>query len=176
MTSKSKQVIMAAGDLFTMMDMGLTDADSPATISQDDPAYAEFFDKLLQYKKVADLDVQDVSITVSIQAVQASTAREDSTQVNYRYAVTEASMNVNGVPVSYSADRVFPRTKRPFSHVKEHDHEGYVSEELRHPGKPWARRVRPCAVWRAARRRKRRKPAQAAHPRNRRPSTARASR
>ena len=62
--TNAKQVIMAAGDLFTMMDMGLTDADSPATISQDDPAYAEFFDKLLQYKKVADLDVQDVSITV----------------------------------------------------------------------------------------------------------------
>ena len=77
--------------------------------TQDDPAYAEFFDKLLQYKKVADLDVQDVSITVSIQAVQASTAREDSTQVNYRYAVTEASMNVNGVPVSYSADKGFSK-------------------------------------------------------------------
>lgn len=107
--TNAKQVIMAAGDLFTMMDMGLTDADSPATISQDDPAYAEFFDKLLQYKKVADLDVQDVSITVSIQAVQASTAREDSTQVNYRYAVTEASMNVNGVPVSYSADKGFSK-------------------------------------------------------------------
>jgi len=102
--TNAKQVIMAAGDLFTMMDMGLTDADSPATISQDDPAY-----KLLQYKKVADLDVQDVSITVSIQAVQASTAREDSTQVNYRYAVTEASMNVNGVPVSYSADKGFSK-------------------------------------------------------------------
>lgn len=107
--TNAKQVIMGAGDLFTMMDLGLTDADSPATISQDDPAYAEFFDKLLQYKKVADLDVQDVSITVSIQAVQASTAREDSTQVNYRYAVTEASMNVNGVPVSYSADKGFSK-------------------------------------------------------------------
>ena len=77
--TNAKQVIMAAGDLFTMMDMGLTDADSPATISQDDPAYAEFFDKLLQYKKVADLDVQDVS------------------------------MNVNGVPVSYSADKGFSK-------------------------------------------------------------------
>lgn len=107
--TNAKQVIMAAGDLFTMMDMGLTDADSPATIAQDDPAYAEFFDKLLQYKKVADLDVKDVSITVSIQAVQASTAREDSTQVNYRYAVTEASMNVNGAPVSYSADKGFSK-------------------------------------------------------------------
>lgn len=107
--TNAKQVIMAAGDLFTMMDMGLTDADSPATISQDDPAYAEFFDKLLQYKKVADLDVQDVTITVSIQAVQASTAREDSQQVNYRYAVTQASMNVNGTAVSYSADKGFSK-------------------------------------------------------------------
>ncbi|WP_281656015.1 hypothetical protein [Eggerthella sinensis] len=107
--TNAKQVIMAAGDLFTMMDMGLTDADSPATISQDDPAYAELFDKLLQYKKVADLDVQDVTITVSIQAVQASTAREDSQQVNYRYAVTQASMNVNGTAVSYSADKGFSK-------------------------------------------------------------------
>lgn len=107
--TNAKQVIMAAGDLFTMMDMGLTDADSPATIKQDDPAYAEFFDKLLQYKKVADLDVKDVTITVSIQAVKASTAREDSTQVNYRYAVTDASMNVNDASVSYNADKGFSK-------------------------------------------------------------------
>lgn len=107
--TNAKQVIMAAGDLFTMMDMGLTDADSPATISQDDPAYSEFFDKLLQYKKVADLDVQDLTITASIQAVQASTAREDSQQVNYRYTVTDASMKVNGVGVSYSADKGFSK-------------------------------------------------------------------
>lgn len=107
--TNAKQVIMAAGDLFTMMDMGLTDADSPAVISQDDPAYAEFFDELLKYKKVADLDVQDVQITVSIQAVQASTAREDSTQVNYRYSVTDASMKVNGASISCSADKGFSK-------------------------------------------------------------------
>lgn len=107
--TNAKQVIMAAGDLFTMMDLGLTDADSPATISQDDPAFAEFFDKLLQYKKVADLDVKDVSITASIQAVQASTAREDSTQVNYRYAITEASMTVNGVGVAYDSSKGFSK-------------------------------------------------------------------
>lgn len=107
--TNAKQVIMGAGDLFTMMDMGLTDADSPATISQDDPAYAEFFDKLLQYKKVADLDVQDATITVAIQSVQASTAREDSTQVNYRYSVTKASMTVNGVSTTYSADKGFSK-------------------------------------------------------------------
>lgn len=107
--TNAKQVIMAAGDLFTMMDLGLTDADSPATISQDDPAFAEFFDKLLQYKKVADLDVKDVSITASIQAVQASTAREDSTQVNYRYAITEASMTVNGVGVAYDSGKGFSK-------------------------------------------------------------------
>lgn len=107
--TNAKQVIMAAGDLFTMMDLGLTDADSPATISQDDPAFAEFFDKLLQYKKVADLDVEDVSITASIQAVQASTAREDSAQVNYRYAITEASMTVNGVGVTYNSSKGFSK-------------------------------------------------------------------
>ena len=107
--TNAKQVIMAAGDLFTMMDMGLTDADSPAVIAQDDPAYADFFAELLQYKKVADLDVQDVSITVAIQAVQASTAREDSTQVNYRYSVTDASMTVNGASVSYSANKGFSK-------------------------------------------------------------------
>ena len=32
--TNAKQVLMAAGDLFTMMDLGLTDADSPATISK----------------------------------------------------------------------------------------------------------------------------------------------
>ncbi|WP_080803413.1 hypothetical protein [Arabiibacter massiliensis] len=107
--TNAKQVIMAAGDLFTMMDLGLTDADSPATITQDDPAYAEFFDKLLQYKKVADLDVKDASLTVSIQAVKASTAREDSQQTNYRFAVTDASMTVNGSPIAYSADKGFSK-------------------------------------------------------------------
>ena len=39
----AKQVIMAAANLFAAMDLGLTDADSPATISQDDAAYADFF-------------------------------------------------------------------------------------------------------------------------------------
>lgn len=32
--TNAKQVIMAAGDLFTMMDLGLTDADSPATMPE----------------------------------------------------------------------------------------------------------------------------------------------
>ena len=101
--TNAKQVIMAAGDLFTMMDLGLTDEDSPATISQDDPAYAEFWEALLQYKKVADLDVEGASITVNITSVTAATAREDSTQVNYRFAVTDASMIVNGVDVTYNS-------------------------------------------------------------------------
>ena len=76
--TNAKQVIMAAGDLFTMMDLGLTDADSPATISQNDPAFAEFWSELLQYKKVADLDVQNAEIVTDITAVEAATAREDS--------------------------------------------------------------------------------------------------
>lgn len=100
--TNAKQVIMAAGDLFTMMDLGLTDADSPATISQNDPQYEEFWAALQDYKKVADLDVKDASVTVTIQAVEAATAREDSTQVNYRYTVTDATMTVNGQTITYN--------------------------------------------------------------------------
>ena len=103
----AKQVIMAAGDLFTMMDLGLTDADSPATISQDDPAFAEFWDELLQYKKVADLDVQNAEIVADITAVEAATAREDSTQTNYRYAIKSATMTVNGKTIAYDASKGF---------------------------------------------------------------------
>ena len=105
--TNAKQVIMAAGDLFTMMDLGLTDADSPATISQDDPAFAEFWDELLQYKKVADLDVQNAEITADITAVEAATAREDSTQTNYRYAIKSATMTVNGKTITYDASKGF---------------------------------------------------------------------
>ena len=105
--TNAKQVIMAAGDLFTMMDLGLTDADSPATISQDDPAFAEFWDELLPYKKVADLDVQNAEITADITAVEAATAREDSTQTNYRYAIKSATMTVNGKTITYDASKGF---------------------------------------------------------------------
>ena len=67
--TNAKQVIMAGRDLFTMMNLGLTDADSPATISQNDP-FAEFWSELLQYKKVADLDVQNAEIVTDITAVE----------------------------------------------------------------------------------------------------------
>ena len=107
--TNAKQVIMAAGDLFTMMDLGLTDADSPATISQDDPAYSDFWAELQQYKKVADLQVENASIKVTITAVEAATAREDSAQTNYRFAVTDASMTVNGSDVKYNAGSGFSK-------------------------------------------------------------------
>lgn len=105
--TNAKQVIMGAGDLFTMMDLGLTDADSPATISQDDPRFAEFWDELLQYRKVADLDVSNGEIVAEITAVEAATAREDSAQTNYRYAIKSASMTVNGTPITYDASKGF---------------------------------------------------------------------
>ena len=99
--TNAKQVIMAAGDLFTMMDLGLTDADSPATISQNDPAFAEFWSEL------ADLDVQNAEIVTDITAVEAATAREDSTQTNYRYAIKSATMTVNGKTITYDASKGF---------------------------------------------------------------------
>ena len=102
--TNAKQVIMAAGDL---LDLGLTDADSPATISQNDPAFAEFWSELLQYKKVADLDVQNAEIVTDITAVEAATAREDSTQTNYRYAIKSATMTVNGKTITYDASKGF---------------------------------------------------------------------
>ena len=86
---------------------GLTDADSPATISQNDPAFAEFWSELLQYKKVADLDVQNAEIVTDITAVEAATAREDSTQTNYRYAIKSATMTVNGKTITYDASKGF---------------------------------------------------------------------
>lgn len=88
--TNAKQVIMAAGDLFTMMDLGLTDADSPATISQNDPAFAEFWSELLQYKKVADLDVQNAEIVADITAVERH-RRETALRRTTRYAIKSAT-------------------------------------------------------------------------------------
>lgn len=95
----AKQVIMAAANLFAAMDLGLTDADSPATISQDDAKYADFFDALLAYRGVEGLDVADVNMNVTIVAVEAATARGSET--NYRFTIDEATMNVNGASAKY---------------------------------------------------------------------------
>lgn len=95
----AKTVIRAASDLFTMMDLGLTDADSGTTISMSDPAYKEFFSELQNFRDVADLDVSDASFTVSITAVEAATAR--GSQTNYRFTITEASVTVNGTTATY---------------------------------------------------------------------------
>ena len=105
--TNAKQVIMAAGDLFTIMDLGLTDQDSPVIISQSDAKYANFFEELQRYKKVNDLDVKDLEINAYIQAIHASTAREDSQQINYRYTITTVNMTVNGVPITYDSSSGF---------------------------------------------------------------------
>ena len=94
-------------DVRVLSTLGLTDADSPATISQNDPAFAEFWSELLRYKKVADLDVQNAEIVTDITAVEAATAREDSTQTNYRYAIKSATMTVNGKTITYDASKGF---------------------------------------------------------------------
>ena len=95
----AKQVIMAAANLFAAMDLGLTDADSPATISQDDAAYADFFDAVVGYRGVEGLEVSNANLNVTIVAVEAATARGSET--NYRFTIEEATMDVNGVPATY---------------------------------------------------------------------------
>lgn len=99
--TNAKQVVMAAMDLFTMMDLGLTNEDSPATISMDDPAFAEFFAAVKGYKKVAALDVTACTLVATITKINVATAREDSQQANYRYTLQSADVVVNGAHVTY---------------------------------------------------------------------------
>ncbi len=99
--TNAKQVIMAASNLLTSMDLGLTDEDSPATIAMGDERFAAFFEAVKAYKKVAALELSECSITADITALKASTARADSQQTNYLYAITSADMVVNGAHVTY---------------------------------------------------------------------------
>ena len=96
----AKTVIRGASDLFTMMDLGLTDADSGAVISMSDPAYSEFFEELKGHGDIANLDLTDASFTVNISAVEAATAR--GSQVNYRFTIKEATVTVDGKTATYS--------------------------------------------------------------------------
>lgn len=106
--SDAKVVLKAASNVFAVtQNIDLTDKDSPATISQDDSKYSAFFDELKQYKTMSGVDLQDCKFTVTIQAVTANTARGDSTQTNYRYTVTKASMKVNGKQISYDVNNGF---------------------------------------------------------------------
>lgn len=100
--SKAKQVVMAAIDLFTSVDLGLTDEDSPATISMDDERFAEFFEQLKGYKKVAGLNVEACTLEAKISKVNVATARADSQQANYRYSLQAADVVVDGVHATYS--------------------------------------------------------------------------
>ena len=95
----AKQVIMAACNLFASMNLGLTDADSPAVIDQKDARFAEFFEKLVDYRSVKGIEVADIRFECSIVAVEAATARGSET--NYRFTVVKASMVVNGANASY---------------------------------------------------------------------------
>lgn len=106
--ANAKTVIKAASNVFaTTESLDLTDADSPATIDQNDPQFAEFFTELQNYKTMSDVDLKDCSFTVTIQSVTASTARGDSTQTNYRYTITGADMDVNGIGIAYDTKAGF---------------------------------------------------------------------
>lgn len=106
--AQAKTVIKAASNVFaTTESLDLTDQDSPATIDQNDPRFADFFSELQAYKTMAGMDLKDCSFKVTIQSVTASTARGDSTQTNYRYTITGADMDVNGVGVAYDTKAGF---------------------------------------------------------------------
>lgn len=106
--ANAKVVIKAASNVFaTTESLDLTDADSPATIDQNDPRFAEFFSELQAYKTMAGVELKDCTFKVTIQSVTAATARGDSTQTNYRYTVTGADMDVNGAVVSYDTKAGF---------------------------------------------------------------------
>lgn len=98
----AKTVIRAASDLFTMLDMGLTDADSGCTISMSDAKFSEFFNELKNFRDVADLDVSDASFTVNITAVNAATAR--GVETNYRFTINNATVTVNGKTATYDGE------------------------------------------------------------------------
>lgn len=102
--TNAKQVIMAVSDLLTTMDLGLTEDDSPATISMSDPTYTEFFDAVKQYKNVSSLDLTDCTVVTEITSVLSQTARADSQQYHNHYDVQSVEMTVNGVKVTYSTD------------------------------------------------------------------------
>ena len=100
---KAKRVIMAAIDLFATMDLGLTDQDSPATISMDDPKFGEFFDALKGSEQLSGMELSSCSFEARIAAVHVATAREDSQQKNYRYTLASADMTVDGAHASYNS-------------------------------------------------------------------------
>ena len=100
--TNAKQVIMAASNLLASMDLGLTDEDSPVTLTMGDATYDAFFTAVKGYKKVAGLELTECSITADVTALKAATARADSQQTNYLFTITAADMVVNGKHVTYS--------------------------------------------------------------------------
>lgn len=102
--ANAKTVLKAASNVFAITEsLDLTEADSPATISTDDSRFDEFFAELEQYRTMEGVELESCSFTVAIQSVTAATAREDSTQTNYRYTINSADMKVNNAEVSYNS-------------------------------------------------------------------------
>lgn len=102
--ANAKTVLKAASNVFAITEnLDLTEADSPATISTDDPRFDEFFAELKKYQTMEGVELESCSFTVAIQSVTAATAREDSTQTNYRYTINSADMKVNDSEVSYNS-------------------------------------------------------------------------
>ncbi len=93
---KGASTVLAAAE-----DTGLTQDDSPATISQNDPQFAWFFEELQQTEGVRDLVLENCDFTIAIQGVTAATAREDSAQTNYRYSITKAHVTIDGKTIAY---------------------------------------------------------------------------
>lgn len=98
----AKQVIMAVSELLTTVELGLTEEDSPATISMDDVKFADFFEQVKAYKHVADLDLANCTVTTKVTSVLSQTARADSQQYHNHYDVQSVEMTVNGTKVTYT--------------------------------------------------------------------------
>ncbi len=98
----AKTVIKAASNVFASSEnLDITSDESPITVSQNDPRFATFFEELSASKGMSDIDLSNCSFTVTVTSVTAATAREDSQQTNYRYAITKADMTINGKHISY---------------------------------------------------------------------------
>lgn len=102
--TNAKQVIMAVSDLLTTFDLGLTEDDSPATITMGDAQFADFFDQVKAYKNVAQLTLDSCEFTTTVKSVLSQTARADSQQYHNHYEVQSVDMTVNGTHVTYTTD------------------------------------------------------------------------
>ena len=80
---------------------------SGVAFTMDADAYQELENYLDSLKKTYKDTPDGAEIVADISAVEAATAREDSTQTNYRYAIKSATMTVNGKTIAYDASKGF---------------------------------------------------------------------